>query len=630
MLLASLPLHDPQNKTSHSHRPFVRLALGALLKVCILSAFWPDSAIAAPGDCIATSSLDIDIPSSGVIDYRISIQGASTLSGVSEEEFFEAVIAAADTWNEQSNSVRFRFLGTTDKTDLPQIYGSPPLPTEASCDAGYSIVTVADDNDWDPCTNAAIQQRCATGSGSARARFRIIVRRRMLALSEDWPWSVGAPVTSCPTYEPPSSCSWNDLGTSTIFDVWHPEGFQFCRTDLQQAVAHEFGHATDMAHPTTHFERSVMVTTRWNSIAQRDLYQYDKTCAVALTGFAPGDPNGFRRYVASSTIGAETLVTPTSESFVRTLTTGITRDGAGWAWSYGFGRNGYYRFRYTPGGGSAVTNTVELPKQFDTSPSLVLYREFDEANDRLFFVEHKDDPQPFEWDSTHPVRYERSSDKFAGTDANGGFHVCDSMSGFETCSDTTRVTSPYPVAVAWDDGSERSVTAWVAANKQDDTTDRQVKVAVGLIPNQTLPISYDLGGARSAVGPGLACRDGAPGDDCILAYVDPHDSLGRIHVRKFHNVEYPAVFPTHYKPTQSGGPYLVATWARTAQRIAAFYHDGYWWLAFRSKTAGQNIVVVRSSNGLTWSLFSSNLGHSSTGPTAASYWQGNNMIGTLR
>jgi hypothetical protein len=66
----------------------------------------------------------------------------------------------------------------------------------------------------------------------------------------------------------------------------------------------------------------------------------------------------------------------------------------------------------------------------------------------------------------------------------------------------------------------------------------------------------------------------------------------------------------------------------TASAIAAFFHNGAFYLAVRSMSGGQNVIVRKStSGGATWATDTGfPTSYSITGPQAVSYWTNNNQL----
>jgi hypothetical protein len=200
------------------------------------------------------------------------------------------------------------------------------------------------------------------------------------------------------------------------------------------------------------------------------------------------------------------------------------------------------------------------------------------------------------------------------------------MATWMTCASSSRVASAKRISVAWDDFNNRSITVWANLDRTNDATNGDVRVSTGYISHTTIPASDSLG-AISSVSPGVACKayQAHGGNDCIVAYVDQTDNLGRVMVKTFWNRPFQSSPPYRYSVENLLGPIMLDPNMRTASGIAAWYQNGKFYVAARTTWFGQNLAVYSSSNGYTnWSLDSSfgTSTYSATAPSAASCFAG--------
>lgn len=72
---------------------------------------------------------------------------------------------------------------------------------------------------------------------------------------------------------------------------------------------------------------------------------------------------------------------------------------------------------------------------------------------------------------------------------------------------------------------------------------------------------------------------------------------------------------------------------RIASRIAAWYHNGNFYVAIRPIRTGQQLEVFQSADGATWTVVVGSWqgAYTTTGPAAASTWTtGNNVLMYMR
>src|SRR5690606_27097788 len=112
-----------------------------------------------------------------------------------------------------------------------------------------------------------------------------------------------------------------------------------------------------------------------------------------------------------------------------------------------------------------------------------------------------------------------------------------------------------------------------------------LRIAVGIAngSQNTLsrpsPVTLSGSEVRTSVAPAVACSNAASTFKCVVAYVDQADTLSRVKTLRF-NV---AAGTSQYNVAQdAGGPSTIhASTGRTASRIALWWHNDRWWIAFR-------------------------------------------------
>lgn len=434
----------------------------------------------------------------------------STDQQLSADELIGAAILAAGIWNDHGNAGTFQFDGTTDLTELQD--------TQALCDTAghtYSIIVFSED---DSNTTAIADDECG---GS---QFKITV----------WPRLISTEVRSF----------WNRWENITT-----PPSGQYIR-DVAGVLVHELGHTQGLGHPAT--EECVMGNFD-NDVRKRDLYRWDFYCSESLSGLRALTAY---RMNHSDTLG---FVGPTAFSGTHPVTKaagGVTFDGSTVRSSAAFHRGSQIAWDENADG----TGYVGL-----SNPSTIngigfvpaFFQEDSNQTDRVFYSYWDDAPTDHDAESEHFVRQIRSTNEFSSQTA-GSMFECTAMSG-ATCTNSDEMQSRSNVAVAWVDGSvDTSVVAWVHQEHSGDGTStdaNEIRIALGYEDDDTLSIPLRTG-LKSAVAPGLACKENFSGShDCILAYVPMTSMTNQIETAGYRCRE--ARSPSRALVTRSGvqGPH---------------------------------------------------------------------------
>ena len=357
----------------------------------------------------------------------------------------------------------------------------------------------------------------------------------------------------------------------------------------------------------------------------RDLFSYDTRCAMeeggfrALKSFSRRHANGSFDPVASWT------GTPYGGGWaVAKGSMGVTWTSSWQYWSSALikqqvGTYSPFHVTFTKDLDTAETTTVYSDSYTSMPVVAGVWREAP-LTDRVFYSSHLNYPTDGNQLGVNRMRVAWSSNKWASQSSAELSH-CNGSSGFMQCSSTLPVTTGKRIAVAWDPVLAKSHTAWVHQNRLNDVYEHRMKIATSYVSNSTLPGPTTLQ-VQAASGPGMACRE-ASGYNCILAYMPNEPSeQGSIKVRRFYGQQgssrYYVVFEAATQTLPSG--------SGSFNPIAAWHHDGYFWIGVRSMSPNAPIRVFRSTTGTSWSFFEE-FGSSAVGPSAASYFLNNNQLG---
>lgn len=580
------------NAYAARHDHTTKRACGVLAGIVLLALGL--SGLSLPAQAYeACAMLNTFTNTEGRIPYRIDAASFDALTGISRTEGDTAVKIGADTWNEQATAGHFVEIGTASDYDSDPNFYLPEWKNPAWVDAcdyiDASVVRVVN-----RCLGGGLvmlSPRCKDPNTGRADRFeiRIFAQTRPSGSSNDQcesiPWATGR------------------AGRGEY--------------DLAAIMVHEFGHALDLNHPTNdNFYATVMNAAARGTLRNRDVYKWDLDCTRYFSGTR--SLTQYHRYHVGGVLRGEgSFINDVSQ-----VSPGVTGITGQWNWAAAYRQTD--ALKWTVGLGPLNTyNVANMPPGI--APTEATWRE-DASWSRVFWPSHVEDPVE-SWASNHPVQTFYWQDGFSPW----GYTMlrqCSEMSAWMYCpyAATERVYSGKPVSVAWNSAIGRSVFTWVHQDRSNYTyginyKHNMVKVAFGYVDNYTITQPDELG-VFSSVAPGVTCATGrAGGYDCIMAYVPDTDTWNHVYIKRF-------------SANAAGNRYAVQTepgirrmyfGARTASRIATWYHYGKFWIAIRSLRSGQPLDVYSSVDGSSWA-YEGEQGYSAIGPTAVSYWGGNNVL----
>ena len=459
--------------------------------------------------------------------------------------------------------------------------------TKAECDAQgitWSIVAVDPFEFTD--ANGATAGRCYDGLKATQFRIRIFARQANY-----------------------SHRNWRAAAKTIASNEW----------DLVQTVTHEFGHTYGMNHPIDG-NYGVMEPTSIGQNRQRDLYWYDVVCGHQKSGHRR--TQAYSRSQLAGVLGSESSAPGLGGATLGNISSGVSWQNGIRAystaakypicvnWSYGLNQG----MCLSGGIGQLDKLAVFTNGTFQENTSI----------QRVFVSTIEDYTTNGDVSSTHWLWQYRSSSGFQqGTISSGVLKECTNMDGFMSCPAFFQktISTNKHVAVSWNNYNNRTVFAWVNQNRANALSTGQVRVSVGMVSDYVLPTADTLNGVQSSVSPGLACEAYAVNSpegaayDCILAVVAPEDPA--MHVRVYRFWAYASSQAYRYS-LQISPNYVNLIVAQTASRIAAWRHNGQFWIAVRQLSANQNLRMYYSADSTIWQQLV--LGsYSDVGPSASSW-----------
>ena len=519
----------------------------------------------------------------GKKEYKISVQSSGIPSGFTSEELKIATMQAAAIWNEQGNAAYWEFTGLDYVTDLP--------------------VNLADCISLGLDFNLLVFEERALGNGQLGREVG-----RCLDGNNVSHYSVMYTYKSNPA--PGGSFNWGGAGlTSGQFDIIHH-------------LAHEMGHSLSLDHPTGSIY-AVMRTTAGETgqTRRRELYKYDIDCEEQLAGvrqtggyyslFFNGGLSSAIKWTNNWTLSKGTIGSDSTLSHINFFVNGDENGGSD--------QNSIWtKFANESNENVFMTNGAKMA----FSPTAMSFKD-DTSNRDFVYYNNGTAEYPINYNATSSRRLiRRYSSAFETSNSSELFvRRCNGMSSSSSCSNSINILTVDRPSYAWNDWLNQSHFLWLETDKSNPSNHKKIQIASGQISDSVFPEPVNLNNARSAVTPGLACKSfDAGGYDCIIAYVDPDDSLATISVERFY-IDQPG---TYHAMNREGTIYTVDYYtARTHSPIAAWWHDGDFYIAFRSAETGQPVRVWKSDEGDSWTQLGSVSIDSFVGPSALPQQQGN-------
>ena len=493
---------------------------------------------------------------------------------VDEDEAVQAAILAASIWNEDGNGGYFQYDEVTSATD-------------ADCNAttGYSVIhfmnqSGAQNLAWSKCsgTRFLIQIFAKLGNG---------------------------------TYRP-----WDNAATNQT-----AVGGNYIR-DVVGTIVHELGHTQDLGDVTSANE-CVMGNIN-NHALIRDVYEYDHLCLEGIAGYR--EVEGWQMFhTSASRFGAPQKFTGVLP--IVKATSGITYDGAtvrtastyheGTALSWDENSNG-----------SGQATVANVSTRSGVGFQTAIFYEDTTDTDRVFYSIWSDTVQ-YDQTAVHKLRQARSTTEFTTNPTLSEFKYCTAMTG-ASCTASDFIYTGRNVAVAYADGSiNRTVMAWLnqdhsASNENSDAS--EIWLAVGKMDDSTIGMKSESG-IRSAVAPGLACKENFTSTwDCLLVYVPIDDMTNPIEAVRVQIAASGSSWALTY-----GSVYTLASSARTGNGITVWWHSHYnkFYVAYRSANNGQPLAIQSSADGQTWAMVDSDVDDIIGPPSANSIWNKDTMTSSM-
>ena len=500
--------------------------------------------------------------------------------GYDADEIEAAIVSASETWNQNGRSGIFVYQGRTTLGEAAE--------KKVDCASGgtsghsTSVVLMVKTGVF-----ARAEPRCLDSNDEGSV-FSIKFGAENNAGSP-YNWTMG-------------------IATSTEFDF------------LSTAV-HEFGHTFNVWHPSKSTDAAALQTTaNTNSNAvfrdnRRDLYEYDIVCSEQHGGFRTrsdfGDIEHFSNTVSNGLVNT-TTVSYTHKEAIKSSFGDLT-----------FGTKKVAHIdsvclRYVAHGACISGDAVSA----SNAPKVTVWKE--ENDDvRIYYGNHFDqsDNTSAPWAQARRISVAGETVTFSSP----GLDVCETMTGFYTCTDTRGAYSARRISTAYSDKISRTIFAW-AEHAPETTLNRTLYISPGRVDSETLPTPIDIG-KTSDVGVGIACalNKGIGGRDCLVAYVPEDDLLSRVHVSLFDLLTTPTGF-TIILPSI----YELNTNIQTASDIAAWYQQdtdsagGKFWLAIK-EFENSEVSFYSSLDGTSWTIEKS-LNAVMVGPDAVGTENGSSNI----
>jgi hypothetical protein len=231
------------------------------------------------------------------------------------------------------------------------------------------------------------------------------------------------------------------------------------------------------------------------------------------------------------------------------------------------------------------------------------------------------------------VNFVRSADDFVSMSADTPLEYCTSQYlGSQACVSETAVAQVLAigrVTFAWDPVHDVSIVAWVRDSNDLTSVNRYGDVLLSIGPgtlaadDAVLPKPQVLPSAvRSVVPVGVACAD--QGEyNCVLLYVGRADPTLQLMARNFRVAPGTGQEPflAHLDPAGSTAV-NTSTFSRsfTGAAIAAWFNDGYFWVAIRSAGRRQPLRMYRRAvSSSSWSAWLTDQDATVVAPSAPAF-----------
>jgi hypothetical protein len=355
-----------------------------------------------------------------------------------------------------------------------------------------------------------------------------------------------------------------------------------------------------------------------------DPYRWDYDC-IAVSGNEHRTGAAAIHTVSSGAIGSEQGIT-SSWDFAK-ISAGYTVEGGLSSPSFAFKKKSSSNtWTWTRGIGSSNSDNISSMSYKDGAGATdIVVKEHDENEQVIINIPRYGLPVTYNQDEKHSPRWVISGNEFDSESYANMYH-CTVFSGFLNCLGYERVYSGVPVAVSHHDSLDASVFAWVNQTRSSSSSNHEINIAVGRAADGIVGKRYTTG-IKSLTSPGLACKNNdASGYDCVLAYVDLDSSSYLVRTRRFSV----SAGSQYYTVSMDPATYTIGSSVRSANRVAAFHHDGDWWVAMKRMETSDDIYLYKSTNGSTWTYNTRIYTSAITGPTSVGWRTSDNIIAYVK
>jgi|GEM_PF-2304187 len=528
--------------------------------------------------------------SGGTREFKVSLVDDDDLDGVSSTEFRRAAIAASEIWNEHSNHGSFSYTGATPLSDIPM--------NKSDCDAdgvSHSIVVVGQDGVVVGGAAAHAQGRCFENGRATQFYIRVFRR-------------------STPSH--PNLIAWD---TGSIASG---------RKSLVDTLLHEFGHTLNLGHIQDAMGNiaygAIMGKPQTGFHARTSPFYWDYRC-LRDNGNEHRTGKAAVHQVANGVVGSEQGIT-SSWNFAK-ISSGYTVENGMSSPSLVFKKKSSSdTWTWTRGIGWTNSDNISSISNYDgAGASDFVVKEHDEDRQILLNLPRHGYPSNYDRYEKHSPRWVISSNEF-NSEVYSDMRHCTHFAGFMNCIASEKVYAGLPVSVAHHDTLDATVFAWVNQTRDGSSDDHEIFVAAGRAADGVVGKKF-ASGVKSLVQPGIACKNNdAAGYDCVVVYVDINSSSYAVMVKRL----YILSGVSHYNVYFNSLAFAVGSGVRSANRVAAFHHDGDWWVAVKRMEYGNDIYLYTSSNGSSWTHKTTIATDAITGPSAVGWRTTDNLISYVK